>query len=544
MMIHNSVGNFVRFFGRDFPGLVLLLVLLLPFKIQRATEQNSLWVDEVYSLMLSGRSAPDIISLSARDAHPPFYYLLLKLWIWAGKFPGFAPSLWWARSLNIFLWIVFSGAVWFSLRSLLGRTEGTLASWIILSSSQIAQVTKEIRGYAAACFGLFTCFLLLFLLWRKACQEDHDHPPSSFHRRIGDYLYWVIYALSGLVSLYSHLLASFVLLYLGIIWVLLLILKRPKKKSFFYGGAAAQAFILLCFFPWFFRIKGQIMFLQQWIHPWMTIPTGWNLIKVFIVWLPYGWLLHPPGYLGSVPYIIGALSLIIPLAACLCAKKLSGEKDGENQLRRLMIFASWGIAVFFIMTLFTLHRFRGLQVFHGPRYPALVAPFWITGLVLLSLFAARRLKRSWKYSLFLLIPLFYCTFLGQRIMTLVEATRGLEYWRIRARKYFPKPGEDLYVMPSNLIPYFKKGLKNFKVHPIEEIAAVPREQKDVFIFDANQCVILYSPKDLAILHNIKARKFSRDLDFLDIPPFTSDFQTYHLIDFNHSAAKYLIGVSL
>ncbi|MCH9276618.1 glycosyltransferase family 39 protein [Bifidobacterium amazonense] len=41
---------------------------------------QSLWFDEQYSLMLASQPVPRLIALTAVDAHPPLYYLLLKAW--------------------------------------------------------------------------------------------------------------------------------------------------------------------------------------------------------------------------------------------------------------------------------------------------------------------------------------------------------------------------------------------------------------------------------------------------------------------------------
>ncbi|RYF28745.1 MAG: hypothetical protein EOO17_04390 [Chloroflexi bacterium] len=39
------------------------------------------WFDEGYSVLLAQRPVGELISLTALDAHPPLYYLLLKGWI-------------------------------------------------------------------------------------------------------------------------------------------------------------------------------------------------------------------------------------------------------------------------------------------------------------------------------------------------------------------------------------------------------------------------------------------------------------------------------
>ena len=44
-------------------------------------EQKNLWFDELYSWHISEGSAKQIIIETSGDIHPPFYYIVLKYWI-------------------------------------------------------------------------------------------------------------------------------------------------------------------------------------------------------------------------------------------------------------------------------------------------------------------------------------------------------------------------------------------------------------------------------------------------------------------------------
>ncbi|MCB0226450.1 MAG: hypothetical protein KDI02_22345, partial [Anaerolineae bacterium] len=59
--------------------LLLLLTGGFALRLYRLGEQ-SLWYDETVSAFLAGQSIPALIAHTARDIHPPGYYLLLHGW--------------------------------------------------------------------------------------------------------------------------------------------------------------------------------------------------------------------------------------------------------------------------------------------------------------------------------------------------------------------------------------------------------------------------------------------------------------------------------
>lgn len=67
----------------------LFIVVLLITLIYCSTSQ-SLWLDEVFSLNLVDHSWGDMFDLAKADVHPPFYYVILKLFILIG---GGGPTM-------------------------------------------------------------------------------------------------------------------------------------------------------------------------------------------------------------------------------------------------------------------------------------------------------------------------------------------------------------------------------------------------------------------------------------------------------------------
>jgi uncharacterized membrane protein len=446
---------------------------------------------------------------------------------------GLLTDLLWARLMNVVLWLLFCLGAWFAGRRLLGKSGGVLLVWAVASGAQVAQVTKDLRGYAIAMFAVFMCFLLLFLAWKRPGTV------MGIGDRLVAGLLWGLYSLFGLMALYSHLLTIFALLLLGISWLFLIYRKKEGASLFLWGGAVAQGVILALFAPWLIRISGQVAYVQSSNLLWMTPPTIWNLFRVFLFWFPYGQSPEPPIEAAFYTYVAGGLTFILPWGAFFLAGGFSRSgKTLDNTVKTVAIFS--GLAsVLFPVLLVMVRRITGIQVFHGPRYPCLVTPIWTLGLVAAALYAAERLKRPLLFVFLLLIPWFFCNILGQIWSQSHENIGALDRWKKLAAAFMPARGERLYIMPSELIPYYKNSLKDYNVKRIEEIVNVPPQNQDVLVLNLNPWKVLQTPRDTIILSLIQQRQISQDLEKKEKHKNIEDFQSYRLKNFDREKVNRL-----
>ena len=61
-------------------ALVAVLILGFSLRLYGITSE-SIWLDEAFSIQLAKYDPVEIIRKTARDVHPPLYYLLLHFWI-------------------------------------------------------------------------------------------------------------------------------------------------------------------------------------------------------------------------------------------------------------------------------------------------------------------------------------------------------------------------------------------------------------------------------------------------------------------------------
>lgn len=98
---HSIKNKFFHFIDKNWI-IVFLLILFLSIVVRiYGLERSSIWHDEGFSVMLSSNGLKEIWLLSAKDVHPPFYYLLLSIWR-----AFFGDSVFALRSLSLLSGVV------------------------------------------------------------------------------------------------------------------------------------------------------------------------------------------------------------------------------------------------------------------------------------------------------------------------------------------------------------------------------------------------------------------------------------------------------
>ncbi len=527
---------------RSVLGFLLLLVVLLPPKLWRAALEGTLWMDETYTLVLVERPLAGVVRLTARDSHPPLYYLGLEGWLAAGRALGIEPGILWARSLNVAFWILAAGAAWEIGRRRFGPVEGTLVAWSVAAAAGLAQMAQDARSYGFASAGLALCFLLLL------------DPPGERGTR-WEAGRWSLYAGAAAFALWSHLLSGLVLACLGLAWAGLTV-RRTRTVRSLLPAVAAHAVALGLFLPWLFRVPRQLAYLERAGTGWMTPATLQNLLLTLIWWLPFGRLGAPttPRLEALLP--VGVASLVLPVGGWLLVRGLhrADPADGEDRLRaRLEDGAALGLGagLLFTLLLWGLARSGLAPVFHGPRYPLMASAAWGGGLACLAAAAARRSapggwhRPRWAargvLAWALVAPWLAAGLIGPVWAGVSENRTGLA----AALAPFAKDPAlaDLYVMPPEVLPYFDGQLAAFRVHPIEELpcdaAGRPAIRRETAVLDLNPWPQIDHPRDRAARRVIEDRALSLRVARHVLEWRSIRATLYVLEDVRPEAARYL-----
>lgn len=237
----------------------------------------SIWHDEGYTMMLAPQSPAQIIARTARDVHPPLYYLTLHYWI-----KLFGSSETGARSLSAvaMLGVVIIGFL--LVKELFGKQAARLAALFLALGPFLVRYSQEARMYGMAAFlAILATYLLVMAL--KANKTS----------------WWIGYSLSIAAGLYTHYYFVFIVL---LHWLYVLVSRKPKpavaNKNWWYANIASAAL----FAPWLPTAYHQFTRVQAGF--WIAKPTALTLPSTIAQFLTFTDL----GAFGS------ALRLIVFLA--------------------------------------------------------------------------------------------------------------------------------------------------------------------------------------------------------------------------------------
>lgn len=226
---------------------------------------QSVWFDEGYSIMLAQRPIGELISLTAVDAHPPLYYLLLKGWI----------SLFGMSELALRLSSVVCGglatiAAGLLIKDLFSKRIALIALPFVVFAPFLIRYDYEIRMYAfVTLIGVVSTWILV-RAWRT--------------RRVK---WWILYGAivaAGMYTLYMS--AVFWLAHL--VW--LLVMTRQQKLQITrqpYWLAYAAGVII--FLPWVPTVLSQLK--SSALPPYMDSVTLYQLTNILGQLMAYrpGW---------------------------------------------------------------------------------------------------------------------------------------------------------------------------------------------------------------------------------------------------------------
>jgi mannosyltransferase len=227
--------------------------------------RSSIWHDEGYSLALARMPLGEILTRTARDVHPPLYYLVLNLWM-----KLFGTSELAARSLSVLAVLVAALIMYFLVKRLFGVGAARVAVLFTAVGPFLIRYGQEARMYAlVACLIALATYLLV-----SALDERNK-------KRL--YLYGVVMGLAFLTHYYSVFMVPVHWLYVLSRTPLRRRIKRAKDtldlKSWHWWGSNLLAAGL--FLPWLPVVLQQFGRVQSgfWISPvnQYTLPnTVWH----------------------------------------------------------------------------------------------------------------------------------------------------------------------------------------------------------------------------------------------------------------------------
>ncbi|WP_237886906.1 glycosyltransferase family 39 protein [Pseudomonas sp. PGPR40] len=222
-----------------------------------------IWYDEAYSLLLAEGSPAFIWTTTARDVHPPLYYVLLHFWMVL-----FGNGVLAARSVSA-LADVGTLLLCIKLMSLVTTRRATWIAALLLALLPISvRYSQEVRMYTLLGFWLMGATVAL-VCWIKAPGQKR---------------YPVFYVLLMTAAFYTHYFAALCVLVHWLCWWRV----RDSGRSMaipIRAWVLANSAVVVLYLPWIPHFIDQLLRMDglEWIPPltWQTVLTFvWQLVMM------------------------------------------------------------------------------------------------------------------------------------------------------------------------------------------------------------------------------------------------------------------------
>lgn len=356
---------------------MLISVILLGISVFLCFSSD-IWYDELFTMGLADQPFGKLISITARDVHPPLYYMIVKLFqIVFGSIMGGIHLVVIAKlvsALPFFFCILYAAT---KVRKHFGMLAAGIFSFLLLSMPQMADYTVEIRMYGYAVF-----FVMAGML--HAYEVIHE-------KRKKNYANWIALTFYSLAACYTHyfacVAACMVYLYLFFSFWREHNLKR-NVKLFFLSGLFCTAGYL----PWITAVVtkqvGQIKD-NYWIQP-----LSWRSLGGCIKFL------FQPFFNDERLNAALAVLLFLCYGGLLTLLFVKWMRKGQEEEREKAFFVLGCVAVLVGIVLFGFLASFLIRPIFVYRYmlPAL-GVFWLAFAVLISEVKAKK---------YIYIPILLC----------------------------------------------------------------------------------------------------------------------------------------
>lgn len=226
-------------------GVALLLLVYMAV-------DTSLWIDESYTMGIVRYSIPEIISITAKDVHPPLYYIIVKTIFMCTGIEDIYLGVVVARIVSLvpfaIMWILSITCI----RRFFGELTGALFSLCLVTAPHMIDTGLEIRMYSWSMLFLLLIYLMIDRLATINCEKTSAY---------------IVLGMSVLCAFYTHYFAAVAAAAMLGVFFLYLIFCDRKQLGLFLFMCVMDAILYL---PWLFVAYKQIK----------TISSGYWIAKI------------------------------------------------------------------------------------------------------------------------------------------------------------------------------------------------------------------------------------------------------------------------
>jgi len=233
----NRVQHTDRLDRRWYISHIGLLILGLGFFIACAFHKN-MWFDEAYTVAMIRHSFWRICEITARDVHPPLYYIILKL---ASLIGGQSIVVY--RLASVIGMILFSLLGFTHIRKMFGNRIGFYYTFLAMFLPVMLEYSSEARMYSWALFFTTSAAIYAYLSYTQNKNKQ-----------------WALFAAFSLLSAYTHYYALLGAFFINLTLLAAVVL---HKKSLLKRCLLAIFAQVIFYLPWVFILINQIISVTQ-----------------------------------------------------------------------------------------------------------------------------------------------------------------------------------------------------------------------------------------------------------------------------------------
>jgi uncharacterized membrane protein len=234
LSMRQGPSNSARFNRIQPHTIILSAIILIGFAIRLyKLGAQSLWYDETVSAVLASEPPAELIAHTARDIHPPAYYLFLHYWTSLAGDTEFALAF-----VSLIFGVLLIPLTYHLGRLLADRTSATWAALLIACSPFNVWYSQEVRMYTlGAALGLAATMWAWQALFGRTAQK------SMVNRC------WLGYIVCATIGLYTLYYFAFLLIVLNLLFLIRLLLPRIRSSALI-ALVVANGLVLLAYAPW------------------------------------------------------------------------------------------------------------------------------------------------------------------------------------------------------------------------------------------------------------------------------------------------------
>jgi len=319
-------------------GSFLLTVLAVLFTVMYCSLlfNKNVWTDEAYTIeLIRENNFWGIIKNTANDVHPPFYYLLVKVFAMA-----LGDKFYIYKMVSVIPMVLTMALAFIYVKPWWGVKTALLFLILLPAIPCVMEYAVQIRMYSWAMF---------FVTWAGICAYGMCRQASEASSVYGSGI-WIQLAAASLLGCYTHTYAmlSSVCIYILLCIYALCHIREEQGRRLFKKSILSGSIVAVCYLPWLIVLIKQTASRvgNYWIEP----ITGKVVLQYFSFL-----------FSSRVPYSTEMYLVLCVLAVALCIQRcIRKEKEGLGALMMLAVpvmTAGIGIAVSIAVTPFFIARY-------------------------------------------------------------------------------------------------------------------------------------------------------------------------------------------